>query len=446
MIMNRIKIIGIFILTLTVVTPDAALANWQVYYTGKAAGMFGAGGRGNFSTHSQCEAYRSSSAGFERNNSYCSGFDNPSYRPPTPSRPSGDDGTAAREQEKQRQLQLQSEQKERELELARQKKFAEEKDKLLGSFKGNSTGTLGLKTDTASKSSCIKGDPLVKRPCILNGSPCCPPYKCLGKFPSTYCVMEETSTDSLGLKGTGTGTLGLKKPTGKHKRDSAIADSTAVDMQKLTKYREELYKLQVDQQKITQSFGDITREFSDIGKGVKEIIDVNEDKLFKTAADATTDLIAIRKKNMEFYKQAYDIIDTITSYPKIMDMDDLVKQLKGTISYIGKYKKNIQLLDWTVKAAEAWKDFYQGSVHAKRLYELELECRALLLDTGNNRTRQQKLMQEIEVLRQRIHEISGTPLSQIPATPLRPAGLGSYVPRLYPTEESLTKARQKGVK
>ena len=150
MIMNRIRIIGIFILTLAVIAPDAALADWKVYYTGKASGMFGSGGRGNFATRSQCEAYRSSSAGFERNNSYCSGFDTPSYMPPTPSRPSGDDGTATREQEKQRQLQLQKEQKERELELARQKKFAEEKDQLLRTFKGTSTDTLGLKTGTRS--------------------------------------------------------------------------------------------------------------------------------------------------------------------------------------------------------------------------------------------------------------------------------------------------------
>src|SRR4030042_5807717 len=99
MIMNRLRIIGIFILTLVVIAPDVALADWKVYYTGKASGMFGSGGRGNFATRSQCEAYRSSSAGFERNNSYCSGFDPPSYRPPTQSSPSGAGGTAAREQE-----------------------------------------------------------------------------------------------------------------------------------------------------------------------------------------------------------------------------------------------------------------------------------------------------------------------------------------------------------
>lgn len=139
--MSRIKIIGILILTLAVVAPEAALADWKVYYTGKAAGMFGSYGRGSFATKPQCEAYRSSSAGFERSNSYCNGFNAPSYTPPEQSRPGGDGGGAAREQEKQRQLQMG-----RELEIARQKKLAEEKDRLLETFKGTSTGTLGLKT------------------------------------------------------------------------------------------------------------------------------------------------------------------------------------------------------------------------------------------------------------------------------------------------------------
>jgi hypothetical protein len=146
MIMNRIRIIGIFILMLAFIAPEAALADWKIYYTGQMASMFGSAGRGNFATRSQCEAYRSSRPRSEQNGSYCSGFDTPSYTPPTPSGPSGDDGTAAREQEKQRQLQLQREQKERELEIARQKKFAEEKAQLLGTLKGTSTGTLGLKT------------------------------------------------------------------------------------------------------------------------------------------------------------------------------------------------------------------------------------------------------------------------------------------------------------
>ncbi|PKN52818.1 MAG: hypothetical protein CVU55_06250 [Deltaproteobacteria bacterium HGW-Deltaproteobacteria-13] len=185
---SQIKIIGILILMLSVIVPTAALAGWQVYYTGKAAGMFGYGGRGNFSTRAQCDAYISSSAGFERNNSYCSGFDAPSQKPSAPGSPAGDEGAAALEKEKK----LQKEQQEREQELARQKMFAEEKDKLLGTLKGSGTGTL---------SGCIEKD----RACVLNGKPCCAPYSCIGKFPNTYCgILRGSGTDKLELK-TGTG-------------------------------------------------------------------------------------------------------------------------------------------------------------------------------------------------------------------------------------------------
>jgi hypothetical protein len=209
MIMNRIGIIGIFLLILTTIVPESALAEWKIYYTGVIGQQSGYHGRGSFATQSQCEQYRMTMPGVSM--SYCGGFDTP-----TPSNPSGDDGAAAREQEKQRQLQLQREQKERELELARQKKFAEEKDKLLGSFKGNSTGTLGLKgassgtlglkTGTGPVSGCIEKN----RACVLNGTPCCAPYSCKGKFPNTYCgTLKGTDTDTLGLK-TGMGSVDPK--------------------------------------------------------------------------------------------------------------------------------------------------------------------------------------------------------------------------------------------
>jgi hypothetical protein len=197
--MSGIKIIGVIILMLRVVAPDAAFADWKIYYTGVIGQQSGYHGRGSFATQPQCQQYRMTMPGGSM--SYCGGFDTP-----TQSSPSGDDGTAAREQEKQRQLQLQREQKERELELARQKKFAEEKDKLLGSFKGTGTGTLGLKTGTGTLSGCIEKD----RACVLNGTPCCAPYSCEGKFPNTYCgTFKGTSTGALGLK-TGTGTVDPK--------------------------------------------------------------------------------------------------------------------------------------------------------------------------------------------------------------------------------------------
>jgi hypothetical protein len=210
---SRIKIIGIVILTLSVVAPATALAEWKIYYTGVIGQQSGYHGRGSFATQSQCEQYRMTMPGGSM--SYCGGFDTP-----TPSSPSGDDGAAAREQEKQRQLQLQREQKERELELARQKKFAEEKDKLLGSFKGSSTGTLGLKTGTGTFSGCIEKD----HACVLNGTPCCAPYSCIGKFPNTYCgTLKGTDTDTLGLK-TGTRSVDPKVQQEQEKFDNTNAE------------------------------------------------------------------------------------------------------------------------------------------------------------------------------------------------------------------------------
>ena len=213
MIMNQIRIICIIILTLTVVTPDAAFADWKIYYTGVIGQQSGYHGRGSFATQQQCEQYRMTMPGSSM--SYCGGFDTP-----TSSHPSADDGTAAREQEKQRQLQLQREQKERELELARQKKFAEEKDKLLGSFKGTSKGTLGLKTGTGPVSGCIKKN----RACVLNGTPCCAPYSCRGKFPNTYCgILRGSGTDKIELK-TGTRSVDPKVRQEQEKFDKANAE------------------------------------------------------------------------------------------------------------------------------------------------------------------------------------------------------------------------------
>ncbi|MHB8137958.1 MAG: hypothetical protein ACYDGO_06155 [Smithellaceae bacterium] len=213
MIMNRIRIIGILILILTTIVPESALADWKIYYTGVIGQQSGYHGRGSFATQPQCEQYRMTMPGGSM--SYCSGFDTP-----TPSHPSGDDGTAAREKEKQRQLQLQREQKERELELERQKKFAEEKDKLIGSFKGTRKGTLGLKTGTGPVSGCIEKN----RACVLNGTPCCAPYSCRGKFPNTYCgILRGSGTDKLELK-SGTGSVDPKVRQEQEKFDNANAE------------------------------------------------------------------------------------------------------------------------------------------------------------------------------------------------------------------------------
>ena len=81
----------VFLFVLALMPAQECLAGWQIHYSGKAAKMFGYGGRGNFATKSQCESYRTSRPGFESMNSYCSGFDAPkptvapapAYRPPS---------------------------------------------------------------------------------------------------------------------------------------------------------------------------------------------------------------------------------------------------------------------------------------------------------------------------------------------------------------------------
>ena len=98
MIMNRIKIIGISIMILTTFVPESALADWKIYYTGVIGQQSGYHGRGSFATQSQCEQNRMTMPGGSM--SYCGGFDTP-----TPSSPSGDDGTAAREQKKRAAIQ-----------------------------------------------------------------------------------------------------------------------------------------------------------------------------------------------------------------------------------------------------------------------------------------------------------------------------------------------------
>jgi hypothetical protein len=128
------------IVALAILFPGSAFAEWKVYYTGKAAKMFGSYGRGNFGTRSQCESYRGSSAGFERMNSYCSGSDSASSKPSAQKSPGG--SGAATEQAKQ--LQLQREQKEKEKELERQQLFDQDKEQLLSALKGTGSGSGAL--------------------------------------------------------------------------------------------------------------------------------------------------------------------------------------------------------------------------------------------------------------------------------------------------------------
>src|SRR5512139_265508 len=84
---KRFTLFWTFLFALALMPAQDSFADWQIHYSGKAAKMFGYGGRGNFATKSQCESYRTSRPGFESMNSYCSGFDR--YVAPAPRPSSG---------------------------------------------------------------------------------------------------------------------------------------------------------------------------------------------------------------------------------------------------------------------------------------------------------------------------------------------------------------------
>lgn len=140
--MNRIPMIGLFVLILSVSVPEPSCAAWQVFYTGKAQKMFGAHGRGNFATRAQCEAYIRSSSGFERSNSHCSGFDTSTGKASSQGG-AGKTVKAPAASQGQPNIELQKKQAEDQA----QQQFDREKNQLLGRLKGSEgSGTPGLKT------------------------------------------------------------------------------------------------------------------------------------------------------------------------------------------------------------------------------------------------------------------------------------------------------------
>lgn len=70
-------------------------------------------------------------------------------------------------------------------------KNCRDKDKQSDNSGENTKALLLASCDLAGNSTlaanCIEKDLI----CILNGTPCCAPYKCKGKFPNTYCQETE---------------------------------------------------------------------------------------------------------------------------------------------------------------------------------------------------------------------------------------------------------------
>jgi hypothetical protein len=100
----------------------------------------------------------------------------------------------AHEQERKIEQEMQRIKDEKEREIARKKAWESVEKELMriSSAKPN------LMSINDEKTACVQGDPTIKRACILNGSPCCPPYVCEGKFPNTYCVFKGSGVADMG--------------------------------------------------------------------------------------------------------------------------------------------------------------------------------------------------------------------------------------------------------
>ena len=100
----------------------------------------------------------------------------------------------AREQERKIEQEMQRIKNEKEREIARKKAWESVEKELMRI----SSAKPALMSINDEKTACVQGDPTIKRACILNGSPCCPPYVCEGKFPNTYCVFKGSGVADAG--------------------------------------------------------------------------------------------------------------------------------------------------------------------------------------------------------------------------------------------------------
>jgi len=242
---------------------------------------------------------------------------------------------------------------------------------------------------------------------------------------------------------------GQSQTTARTKPTAANLNPREVELeQKLKKCREELYRLQADQQMLVRSFDGIIDDFSAIESNLKKIIQDNKDKLAESFTSFAATAIGNINEQWKKLVAIRDIINTVDSYSTISDKDSLWELSKKATDYMAGVSQFFENTSWAIKGIEAGADIWKEvRIWKKEIPELDIKCRALVLDMENYRLRQQALMKEIEALRNRLHEVGGKPLAEIPATPLKPSGMVGYVPKPinYPTEESLNRAR-KGAK
>lgn len=138
------------------------------------------------------------------------------------------------------------------------------------------------------------------------------------------------------------------------------------------------------------------------------------------------------KENIEGYAEA----GNFTSLDDCIDQS--LKYLRQVSDSLDHYCKVLRI---GMKGYDAWKDVFREIKWIQDLPEMNIKCQALALDAETVKQRIQRLRQEIEAARRELAQTARVPESSLPVTALRPPGLGAYVPRIYPTGESVQKIK-----
>jgi hypothetical protein len=229
------------------------------------------------------------------------------------------------------------------------------------------------------------------------------------------------------------------------KKKVPASGSTNVASAELDRLRIDLYKAQADQREIGQVYRDMAVQFSAVVAATDEITKRNKEALIAIAFDSLSDSIKARSKVTDLSSKMNDIKENIEGYKKIENFKSVDEGINQSMTYLRQVSDTLDDYCKTfkigVKGYEGWKDVFQEAGWIRQLPELEIKNKALALDAQEVKGRIQTLILQIEKVRDEIVEKTHVEKSSIAVSPLRPPGLGAYVPRIYPTGESIQKIK-----
>ncbi len=214
---------------------------------------------------------------------------------------------------------------------------------------------------------------------------------------------------------------------------------------KLDALRVELYKALADHREIGRVCQEVVNHYSGTIASVDEITKRNQEALVALAADGVADSIQARSRVVQLSAMINDIKENIEGYAEVgnfASMDDCIDQ---SLKYLRQVSDSLdhycKVLRIGLKGYDAWRDVFREIKWIQNQPELNIKLRALALDAEAVKLRLQRLRQEIEAARRELAQTARVPESSLPVTALRPPGLGAYVPKIYPTGESVQKIK-----